>query len=50
MAKKTDWKPAPGYDPSMRQFKCPECGGEFYKVLDKAELAQEFKEKEPAAC
>ena len=50
MAKETDWKPPSGYDPNLRQFRCAECGGEFYKMLDDVELAQEFKEKHPVSC
>jgi len=49
LAEKTDWRPPPGYDSNLRQFKCAECGGVFYKVLGTADLAQEFGEKHPVA-
>lgn len=28
----TDWKPAAGYDPYMRQYHCPKCGNQFYII------------------
>jgi len=50
MAGSTDWKPPRGLDPNTRQFKCTECGGVFYEILNDAGLAQEFKEKHPLLC
>ncbi len=32
LAEMTEWRPPPGIDPKMRQFKCPGCGAVFYKV------------------
>jgi hypothetical protein len=33
MAIMTDWEPEPGYDPNLRQFRCPYCGAETYILL-----------------
>lgn len=41
MADKTDWMPRSGYEPELRQFKCPSCGGIFYHRLTIEELRQE---------
>jgi len=50
LAEKTDWKPLPGHDPNLRQFKCAACGELSYRVLDAAGSAQEFTENHPPSC
>jgi hypothetical protein len=32
LAEMTEWRPDPGLDPHMRQFKCEACGRVFYLV------------------
>jgi len=39
----TDWKPSPGLEPKLRQFKCPKCGETVYKISRGFEAQQEVK-------
>lgn len=50
MANATKWKPPQGYDPRLREFKCTECGGVFYQLLNDKRLATELREERPAHC
>lgn len=33
-----DWRPGPGYDPRMRQFKCRRCRRVEYRVITNEDL------------
>lgn len=44
LAKMTDWLPMSGYDPSLRQFKCENCGFEFYVSLWEEDLLRAVEE------
>lgn len=45
MAKMTNWYPPSGYDPLLRQFKCPNCHQIFYMAITEAQ-----RESEKAYC
>ena len=47
--KKTDWQPASGYDPKLRQFKCSKCGQLSYRLLTDTELDEE-NSKDGTGC
>ncbi len=42
--KLTDWKPVPGLDPRLREFRCPRCDTRIYKIPRGFESAQEVKD------
>jgi phage FluMu protein Com len=41
MATVISWRPPPGYDPLLREFKCTHCGTLFYKRMTPEELLDE---------
>lgn len=42
----TEWRPAAGYDPNLRQFKCVSCKLTFYQVMHGVARREEQKKKE----
>lgn len=38
----TSWRPIPGFDPAMRQFRCPCCRKEWFQILDTNEQLKAY--------
>lgn len=49
-AAKTDWRPSPGEEPSLRQFRCKFCKGITYHLLTEAEKEEEKYGKRISCC
>lgn len=43
-ARMTDWQPAPGLDPRLREFQCEHCRKMTYKVMPPRESQKEPEE------
>jgi hypothetical protein len=41
MGRETEWRPGPGYDPNIREFRCIGCKTLFYKRCTNEELLDE---------
>ena len=49
-AVKTDWKPAPGYDSRLRQWRCGLCRREWYEPMEEAEVLEAIEGRIARKC